>query len=438
MRVVFALLCIAGAVAAQGRDQIAWVDSLDRALEEAKTTGKPVMVCINAKEGESANEHAARRIYKDPEFVERSRDFVMVVVAVNTHGSGNPCERFGGLACNDHLNCYLQLKQKYGKQFIVPGTDGEMISPQHAWFEPDGTLLMRREYALPKDDLLSRMKLVNAEVARLAAATPSDGKQPQADERGLLPKDRVLLGRVQCDFEEMRRGALDTLMGTRKHVAQPILLELAGGAPDPVLCDLLRAFGRAGAVEARELAEGALASKNARVRSFAAVALEGLAQQESIPLLVKRAKAERDPGARKNIYRALGACGGLAGDKKAAQQLLKGLKDRDKVVAKHAALAASRFKGTASKLVLKKLEKAVVSKKSSDFLRAGLVYSLGRIGNTSSTVKALRKAYERSRDNRVRAQIRRAIDRIQGNADEGREVPSHVFWEDREDDARDA
>ncbi len=69
---------------------------------------------------------------------------------------------------------------------------------------------------------------------------------------------------------------------------------------------------------------------------------------------------------------------------------------------KHAALAAARFKGTASKLVLKKLEKAVVSKKASDFLRAGLVYSLGRIGNTSSTVKALRKAYERARQSRAR------------------------------------
>ena len=108
------------------------------------------------------------------------------------------------------------------------------------------------------------------------------------------------------------------------------------------------------------------------------------------------------------------------------------------MVAKHAALATVRFKGDASKLVLKKLEKAVVSKKSSDFLRSGLVYSLGRIGNTKSTVKALRKAYERSRDNRVRAQIRSAIDRIQGNGDGEREVPSHVFWEDREDDARDA
>ena len=173
MRVGLALLCIAGALAAQGRDQIAWVNSFDRALEEAKATGKPVMVCINAKEGESANEHAARRIYRDPEFVERSREFVMVVIAVNSHGSGNPCERFGGISCKDHVNCYLQLKQKYGKQFIVPGTDGEMISPQHAWFEPDGTLLMRREYALTKPDLVTRMKFVSAEVARLPGTESS-------------------------------------------------------------------------------------------------------------------------------------------------------------------------------------------------------------------------------------------------------------------------
>ena len=63
----------------------------------------------------------------------------------------------------------------------------------------------------------------------------------------------------------------------------------------------------------------------------------------SFPLLLKRAKSERDPTARKNVYRALGACGGVAGDRKAAQRLLKGMKDRDRIVAKHAVLAMAHY-----------------------------------------------------------------------------------------------
>ncbi len=426
MRKTIVLLILTGTAFAADKRQVEWVESLEKAFLQARDTGHPVMVCINAKEGESANERAAKRIYKDASFVKLSRQFVMVVISVKDHGSGSPCARFGNITCGDHTHAYIELKQRYRKQFVIPGTDGEMISPQHAWFEPDGTLLLRREYELTKGDLMKRMLLILKEVGRTAAATTAAGKR------------RLLLERARSDHQGLRRAALDNLLAERQAGVVAQLLDRAPNARQDVLCDLLRAFGRARVLEARTLAEDALTHEEPHVRSFAAVALERLAQESSIPLLLKRAKSERDPTARKNVYRALGACGGVAGDRKAAQRLLKGMKDRDRIVAKHAVLAMAHYNDDAAKALRKRLEKAAAHGKTTDFMMRAVVYSLGHVGNDSTSVKALRKALQQVSDRSLRKQIRTSLDLLTGRIDGSSELPDAIFWEDRNDDARDA
>ena len=426
MRTALMLLILTGITLAADKKQVEWVVSLEKAFQQARDKGRPVMVCINAKEGESANERAARQIYKDSSFVKLSREFVMVVISVKDHGSGNPCARFGHVTCGDHTHAYIELKQRYRKQFVIPGTDGEMISPQHAWFEPNGTLLLRREYELTKGELMKRMLLVLKEAGRTAAATtPAD-------------KRRLLLERARSVHEGLRRAALDNLLAHREAGVVAELLKRTPNARPDVLCDLLRAFGRARVLEARVPAEGALTHEEPRVRSFAAVALERLAQEASLPLLLKRAKAERDATARKNVYRALGACGGVAGDKKAAQRLSKGMKDRDRVVAKHAVLAMAHYRDGAATALRKRLEKAAANKKTTAFMMRAVAYSLGHVGNDSTSVKALRKALDRVRDRGLRKQIRTSMDVLTGRIDGHGELPDAIFWEDRDDDARDA
>ncbi len=59
-------------------------------------------------------------------------------------------------------------------------------------------------------------------------------------------------------------------------------------------------------------------------------------------------------------------------------------------------------------------------------------------GPRSTSVKALRKALERVRDRGLRKQIRTSVDVLTSRRDSYGELPDAIFWEDRDDDARDA
>ena len=86
--------------------QIDWVGDWKEAFRLAKQAGKPVMVCINSKDGEQANERAAKNTYRDPWFVPMTRRFVMMVVSVREHAAEGVCPRFGKVTCEQHLACW--------------------------------------------------------------------------------------------------------------------------------------------------------------------------------------------------------------------------------------------------------------------------------------------------------------------------------------------
>jgi hypothetical protein len=356
----FLLAAVVAVVGAGETPQVAWTGSWEAAFRQAIETRKPVMVCINSKDGERANETTARKIYHDPAFVEWSRRFVMVLVSTGEHAAEGACPRFGQVSCRQHLECWKELKARHGEQFVLSDTPGDMVSPQHAWFTPEGTLLRRHEYFLDKSGLVKRMKATLAEMkrARKANAAPGPG------------------------------GALD-----------------------------------------------------AAVRSCAAVALEKLARAESIAALLKRCKLERDAKARKNVFRALGACGGPAADKAAAKALFKAMaSDKQKMVRKHAALALRSYAGDSAELVRRRLEQAVLQAKDKDVSRA-IVYVLAHVGAPKTTVPVLKKVMGEAREDWAQAFVRGAIGRITGASDEDAETEFNdagrwLFWEDRVDPAR--
>jgi hypothetical protein len=363
MRAALCLLLASLLTLAQEERQIVWVADWEAAFQQAKAENKPVMVCINSLDREIANRRAATETYRDPAFVKATREFVMIVVSTEHHVSQGTCPRFGKIACVDHQECYKDLKAKHGETFYAKAVQGDMISPQHAWFRPDGTLLRRKEYELTKSELLKRMRATLKEVTgKEPAATPED---EGGDDRHkpLDDKDKAELGRVKTPGKgeaqvEGRRAALANLMATEKLAARSALVEMLPNAKPEVKCDILRALGEAQATEALEAIYERLAKdKDETVRSFAAVAVEAMGQAESIPVLIKRAKKERDTRARKNVYRALGVCGGGAKDKDAAKALLKAINaDKQEVVRKAAAFACANYRGEeASRLVLKKL-----------------------------------------------------------------------------------
>lgn len=449
MRTTLLLLLASLCVLAGEEQQIAWVGDWEAAFKQAKTENKPVMVCINSLDKEQANRRAATGTYRDAAFVRATRDFVMIVVSIEHHVSQGACPRFGKVSCTDHQTCYKELKSRHGETFYSKGAQGDMISPQHAWFRPDGTLLRRKEYELTKPQLLERMsaalkdatgKEATPEAAEPEGGSDDDRKAPLDDKDNAELKRAQIPGKGDAQTEG-RRAALANLLGTEKIAARQAVIGLLPRTKPEVKCDILRALGEAQVVEALEaIYERLTKDKDEVVRSFAAVAIEHLGQAESIPVLIKRAKKEKNTRARKNIYRALGVCGGGAKDKEAAKALLKAIRaDKQEVVRKGAALGCVSFRGDeASKLVVSKLESYVVKIKT-DGVRGAVIYALAYIGNQDTTLplfEKIRDDYKKSKNRWRLAFIRSAIQILKG---EGGDFGRSTFWlfrDDREDPAR--
>jgi len=427
---VVCLLLAAGAGAAE-EAQVEWASTWDGAFKAAAERKCPVMVCINSKDGEVANERAAKTTYHDAEFVALSRKLVMVVVSVRTHSPDGICPRFGKVTCKEHGDCYLELRGKHGEQFLLPGGTGDMISPQHAWFRPDGTLLSRREYEMKKGELLDAMTRALGEISGAGGAADAG---PQGADAPLSAKDQEELARLKSDDKEARRAALGNLLATGKKAAAAAILEQLGHAPEPLQCDIVRALGRARALDARPILEERLKDKSDKVRSFAAVALEAMAQKESVVALLARVKSERNNDARRNLYRALGACGGPAADKAAAQALLKGVQDKNSIVGKHAALGLRDYQGAGADLVAKTLERLALEIKTPD-VRGAIVYALAHLGKKETTLPVFRKLLEDANIDYQKDFYRGAIRVLEGNGDFG-EATRFLFFEDRSDPAR--
>jgi len=435
MRKLGLLVWLAAIAGADELPQVEWVPSWEKAFQQAKEENKPVFVCINSKDGEKANETTANEIYRDPLFVALSRRFVMVLVSTREHAKTGPCPRFGKITCDEHLRCWEGLKGNCGDQFVIPGSGGDMISPQHAWFAPDGRLLRRKEYFLDKEELMKRMRATLAEVGGGAAAPAEAGP--------LDDRDRAEIERLKhATDREGRMAALGNLLATEKAAVHEELIAVLGDTKDAELKgDILRALANAQVAAARPGAERLLTDSDALVRSCAAVTLELLADPEAAPALLKRARVEDDPTARKNIYRALGMCGGKGADKAAAKALLDAAADdKQKMVKKHAALALRGYAGEGAEVVRKKLERAAKSTKDPEVRRA-MVYALAYVGSAKTTVPVLEKLLDDEHEEWGQKFIAGAIARLKGTAGTGEGDPfaesaRWLFWEDRQDPAR--
>lgn len=423
MRTIALALLLGALARADEVQEVDWADGWDAAFENAKETRRPVMVCINSKDGEGANEFAAGHIYRDLRFVVASRRFVMVVVSTVDHASKGPCPRFGKVTCQEHLDCWKGLNAAFGAAFAVEGRVGEMISPQHAWFSADGKLLRRKEYALGRQELLKMMKAVLAETGEKAAPR----------ERGTLTDaDRAELRKLDAPEKETRAAAVGKLLSTGKPVVHDALLALLGG---PARAEIVGALAAAEAEGARAAAEKLLADRDPAVRSAAAVALEDLGERESIPALLRRARAEEDEAVRKEVFRALGVCGGASGDKGALKLLLDAAaSDPRKALRKHAALALKGYEGPHAAVARKRVEQAATAEKDPDVRRA-FAYVLAYVGDAKS-VPVLERILGAEDSEKGAAFVRGAIARLKAPAGGDDRFKDSAKWLLADDPAR--
>ena len=302
----------APAVAQESAARIAWAADLPAAMATAKEKDQVLMVCINAKhvDGREVEEPAAKGlreiVYRDRRVVERSRDFVCVLLTAD-----------GSSAEYDALRTL--------------GIEGRIISPQHVFVNPEGDrILLRREYwrhgsGDPAVEAL--LRLMDEAQAAAGKAAAAAGAEPVPEGEGRAEWIARMLAQVNAGVEA-RDAALDALVRADKDgdCTGPLIALLAEHEKDKeisTLRALVRVLGRDGLEAAALPLTELLRHKEDSIRANAAVSLEyiGSRDKKVISALTKMADKEKDEAIANHAYRALGRIG--TEDAKVRSLLLK-------------------------------------------------------------------------------------------------------------------
>lgn len=115
---------------------IAWQRTWDDALALAKSSARPILICVNM-DGEPASEHYAGVRYRDPQKAALYAPYVTVVASVYRHtprdhdeqGQRILCPRFGSVTCGEHIAIEPLLFDAY--------FEGQRVAPRHIMVEPE-------------------------------------------------------------------------------------------------------------------------------------------------------------------------------------------------------------------------------------------------------------------------------------------------------------
>ena len=118
-----------------------WAAARARALEE----GRVLFVAANM-DGERANDRMAEDVYREKAVV-ASRANRALVASAFAHGKGT-C-RSSGPSCEHHQRVDIRAREE-----VLPAdADGAVVTPQHVFLAPDGTVLLSVEYEITADEL---------------------------------------------------------------------------------------------------------------------------------------------------------------------------------------------------------------------------------------------------------------------------------------------
>jgi len=381
------------------RDQIDWARGFDEAFAEAERRGVPVMIAFNM-DNEWANDLIAGDYYRDPRVIELSREMVCLISSVFDHGgieepdgTRRPCPRFGRVVCVEHRDTDVAAREKYIKSRIV-------IAPQHLFCAPDGRMLLRREWHLPKRDLVNMMERAVSAVQRISK-----------DEGGASLEE--LLARYEKAPDAAARHWIlsDVLYSGRQDLVQRFLDQVSDTSSPEAIVELMDGIGYAGHPLGVPLALRGLDHREEEVRTHAAVALEQIASQEAAGALKRRLGKETVEAVRKNVLRALGACAGE--DERIAKILIARAGRGGELERANAIIALKHFPDDER---VKETLVRLVEKDASARVRAAAAWTLGFLHHEPA--RDLLAAYVASEaDGLVRSACAQAVGRIDGTLD---------------------
>jgi tetratricopeptide (TPR) repeat protein len=224
---------------------VTWQRTWDDALQVAKETDRPILVCVNM-DGEIASEHYAGVRYRQPDIAALYAPYVCVIASVYRHnprdyddqGNRIPCPRFGTVTCGEHI----AIEPLLYEQFF----DGKRIAPRHICVELDRSETYDVYYAF---DTAS----VFAAVRKGLEGRPPPLPSPTTD---LPPVERV------ASRDTTDRATVEELYRKADHVVRRQLLQSALRHADLDQVDLLRLALFGLDVELAKLARRALAESD--------------------------------------------------------------------------------------------------------------------------------------------------------------------------------
>lgn len=280
-----------------GPPAVRWARSYDVAVERARETGKPLLLCVNMDD-ETANDELAARTYRDAEFVLAAEGTVPVIASAFRHDEGTVeidasgrrlCPRFGTVTCDEHVAIERELRARW-----FAGRP-EVVAPQHILADSAERALAAREYGLTRDDL--------CELVEAAIVVPTE---PDRAERFHRDRLKSVVKRIGSRKSSDREEGLTSFRLALTHGFAELALEAAAKAPTKTREKLVR-----GLVPLGMRADAALAAfLEDRVASVRVAAVETV---EEIPAYCREAtramkalsEKERHPAVKKALRRAL-------------------------------------------------------------------------------------------------------------------------------------
>jgi HEAT repeat protein len=271
--------------------RVAWVGSLDKALDQARRRRTAVMVAIVGGDGDALD-----RVHGDGRVVELSRSLVCVVADPRVHSpqsaAGAPsCPTHRGVTCAEHVAAGASLAREI-RGTALPST------AQHVFVDPDGTVIARLERTPTAAALAESMRSALRAVRQRLDVPDAD---PIAGPAAEWAEAKDAASRLSIVREVLESG--------RMLAAQKLVARVVDGGDPAAIAELFDSIGLVHDPGAAPLVVDRLEHPRVEVRKAAAAALERLACPTAVDALSARVKIEGRDEVRSALVRALAACG---------------------------------------------------------------------------------------------------------------------------------
>lgn len=339
-------LCAAFAFPGFVAGGIKWEAEYEAAMALAKSESKVVFLAVNMDD-EKGNDRMVQNVYTDRTTLKLAEQTVNLIASVGRHKKSGKCPHLGTASCAEHRKVEAQVNGN----ILKPDSAGHVVAPQHVWLNGEGTVLL----SVPYEITAGEMEWCFHEAARrndpsYAGKESGKSKRPRRwipdgvyDGTNDLSEQPPTRGETLDLIKEIRKGALkggELVKGYRRlaqsdeEEARELVLQYlkSGGGGrrgggkngNAAKTALIRVVGQDSPASYWEVLDTLVGSGEEALRSEVAVAMEQLAAPEALKSLTKAYKKEKADVVRKNLLRAIAACGGK--DKAARSLLLKAAK----------------------------------------------------------------------------------------------------------------